>query len=429
MQSPANRNFALGVINGSLFETAMAFLGLNTVLPVFLSHLTPARWVTGLASAILSAGWLIPQLFLARLWENKPYKMPLYLLGAVVRITMILFLVASVWLYAGTTPVLALILFLVFLTLYSLGSGLSGLPFMEIVAKTVPPRHRASFFSARFFLGGAGAFAGGLAVREILGRPEIFPYPLDYTLIFALCLLFMTIGLGAFLFIQEPPDSDRTTEANPPLGKYLSDSISLLRADTSYIHYLRLRLFLAGGAIAVPFYATHALQVLGIPDAAVGLLISAQTLGAIFSNLAWAYIGDRSGQKQIMHITTSVGMFLPLFALVLSLTVTPATSQVGLGAYCLLFLLLGALMKGDGVAHSAYILDLAPPAKRSTYVGFTNTLVATLSVMPVLGGIIVDLMSYQVAYVISALLLAGAYYSTGKLAEPRLRAMETTAGS
>ncbi len=135
------------MINSSTFEAAAAFLGVSTVIPIYLSRLTSTAWIIGYASAVSSAGWLLPQLFLARTWENRPYKRPLYLVGSTVRLVNLIGATAVVFFLSESAPKAALVLFLLFLSAYALGAGFCGLPFMGIVSKTIPGSLRARFFS------------------------------------------------------------------------------------------------------------------------------------------------------------------------------------------------------------------------------------------------------------------------------------------
>ena len=53
-------------------------------------------------------------------------------------------------------------LFFALLTAYSMGAGLTGLAFMDMVAKAIPPTRRGGFFAQRSFWGGLLALAVGV---------------------------------------------------------------------------------------------------------------------------------------------------------------------------------------------------------------------------------------------------------------------------
>lgn len=415
-QSEKRRNFILGVANGALFEVAVAFLGFSTVIPVYLSNLTDTGWVIGFASTIPMAGWLLPQLFLARIWENRPYKKPLYLLGTTVRLSMLLAAISVVYFLSTAAPRLALLLFLLFLSLYSIGAGFCGLPFMEIVSKTIPSHQRSRFFSTRFFLGNIGAFFSGIAIRWFLSQPDLFPYPANYAFIFFISWSAMAMGLGSFLLIREP--KDERDETSPPLSftAYLRASVSVLSRDRRYVRYLTFRLFMAGVPLSMPFYARHAITQLGAPDALVGIFVASQTIGAILSNIGWGLLGDRAGKHLVLRTSAALALLVPTLALTASLITKTAGPTIGTWAFITMFPIIGAALNGDFIGNNSYLLDIAPDEKRSTYIGFTNTFGAVMSFLPILGGLIADLTSYPVVFTASLVMLALANLAAWRLA-------------
>ena len=69
-------NFAMGLVHGILFQAGMAFSEPLSVLPVFLSHFTRSRTMIGMFSAMMNAGGVLPQLFVARKLQGRPRKKP-----------------------------------------------------------------------------------------------------------------------------------------------------------------------------------------------------------------------------------------------------------------------------------------------------------------------------------------------------------------
>ena len=79
------RNFFLGVSNGVLFHFAWAFTGTSTVLPLFISRLTPSEILIGLASTLEALGWFLPQIAIAAMTLHRRRQLPVYIRAAFLR--------------------------------------------------------------------------------------------------------------------------------------------------------------------------------------------------------------------------------------------------------------------------------------------------------------------------------------------------------
>jgi len=75
---------------------------------------------------------------------------------------------------------LLLILFFAAFIISSLTSGLAGLPYLEVVSKTIPPDRRGEFFAWRFGLAGLGSIIASIFVRWILEPEGPFTFPYNY---------------------------------------------------------------------------------------------------------------------------------------------------------------------------------------------------------------------------------------------------------
>jgi hypothetical protein len=62
-----------------------------------------------------------------------------------------------------------------------------------------------------------------------------------------------------------------------------------------------------------------------------------------------------------------------------------------------------------------YSLNLAPSMSRPTYLGFLNTLLFPMSFVPILAGKLVDIMSYETMFFLSAAMAALAVYFAANL--------------
>ena len=58
-------NFTVNLLDGVAFWFGLNFISSSTVMPLFISKLTPNPLLIGLVAVIAQSGWLLPQLFTA----------------------------------------------------------------------------------------------------------------------------------------------------------------------------------------------------------------------------------------------------------------------------------------------------------------------------------------------------------------------------
>jgi len=379
------------VVNGWLVWLGDTFLNPNIVLSGFAAKLGAPGALIGLLPALLQAGGMIPQAFLAPWVARLPQKIVLYRKVAALRLSGVVLMALSAFLF-GQNHALLLAGFLLGLLFNALFTGVSSLPFWEVVAKTTPQKKRAALFSARNLVGGLLAFLAGFLVREILALP--LPFPLPYALLFSLGAL--SFGLGWYLFglTKEPEEA--------PKEARLDLRAPLRRPE--FRRYLRVRLLLGLAGMAEPFYAVYAVRVLGTREE-LGLYLAFYALAFTLANLLWARMAER-GSKGVLQAGAFLGLLTPLLALLL----TPQ-------AFGLVFLLQGAYLAALGLATTTYLLNLAPPEERSASIGLANTLAGFFAFSTVLGGYLSDRLGFPALFLLAALFYALALYAGRKLPE------------
>ena len=361
------------MLNGWFVFLGDAFFNASIVLSSFAAKLGAPNAVIGLLPALLSAGSMIPQAFVAPYVARMPVKVVLYRRVAVLRVSSLAFID------------LLLACFVLGLALNGLVTGFSSLPFWETVAKTIPIERRAALFGGRNLVGGLLAFLAGILVRFLLGTP--LPFPIPYAILF-------TLGTLAFGLSHEPPDEGRPAERI---------RLSLPLKDFAFRRFLRVRMLFAVASMTEPFYAAYAVRKLG-QSSEIGLYLTLYTLASVLSNLLWVRLSQRYGSKLLILSGASLGMVTPILALLL-----PP------GAFGLVFLLQGTYLAALGLGSTTYLLNTADPQNRSSYIGLANTVVGVVSFSPVLGGLLADRLGYA-----APLLVAAGCYGWGLYAGRKL---------
>ncbi len=367
------RSFWLLVANGALMMSAMTFVSSDLVLPAFVQTLSTSSVMVGLAGALMRIGWAWPQVFISRVVEPMPRKMPMFVTAGTVRTLMWIALgLLTMWMGAGRPSVL-IVTFMVMYGLATSCMGITNVPWMDIIGKSVPSSDRARMFAARRLAGGGTAMLSGALISWMLSDRSGLTFPDNYATLFVLS------GVGTGLSIQ-----------------------------------------------ATPFYVPFALTELGMDVSVVGLFVAVMQFSSIFSNVIWAWVGQKKGN----HALLSIGTWFLTFSILIPLTVrwvppidvamfgwagSDGAFDLCVGYYALTFVFTGFAMSGMFTGRMTYVLDIAPEDRRPTYTSFMNAAMLPQGVLPVLGGWLVALVSYENMFVVSLAIVPVAVWTTRKL--------------
>lgn len=393
-----SENYRLGVWNGWFILTGEGFLNPSVVLSAFASKLGAPSAVIGLLPALVQGGWMLPQVIVAAIIQSQPYKLPYYKAAATIRTASYLWMVLSSALLIQH-PTWLLLSFILGLLVNSVASGVSGLPFLEVVSKTVPAQQRTAFFATRNLYGGLLAFLAGLLISWILSLDIPFPY--NYTIIFTLGTLSYTIGYAIFGKIQEPADAPQQSLL---FIEELKQLPILLSKDAHLRNYILVRIIWSFAAMAEAFYAVYALKSLQVPIAMLGVFLMGLAGISPLSNIFWRKIGQTHGSRRILRLSSSIACLSPLLALVLPKHL-----------FLLVFIISAIANQGFNLGNLGYSLNIAPEHARSRYLGIINTIVGIALFAPVLGGFLVDAFGYPLVFMLSSLLFLVGYLAASLL--------------
>jgi MFS family permease len=422
-QRHLKRNFSLGVLNGAFFDLFCALLEPSLVLSWFVSQLTTSNFLIGLILPIQNGGWFLPQLAISGYLQRRQRKLPFYTYMAGVRATMWGLMTLAVFLVEDAAVLL--VAFFVLLTAYSLADGLAGISFVDIVAKAIPPTRRGAFFGWRRFLGGILALGGSLLVKYILDERHDLTFPDNYAILFLLSFFILCVALACFIMTVEPLEP--VNGERVPLGQQFRRAWDLPRRDRNYRRFLTMRLLLMAAEVATPFYIVYAKHALSVSVSMVGVYLTGTTLASFASNLLWGRISDRRGNKLLIALSNSLGLFIPLTALAIVplAELWPGLREFAPGLFALVFVLSGCAKSGVMIGNINFLLEIAPADNRSLYIGFTNTIIGIALLASSVGGLIVDLVGFTVLFSLALAFYVLALFLTLRLQEPRLITSKT----
>ena len=391
-----NRNFWIAVVQGAFIRIAFAFADSTTVLPAFILKLTSSNTLVGLTGSMTRAGWMWPQLLMSNLLEHRPRKMPFYAFGMSLRsFAWIAMVLCTVMVGSGNNGLLAAC-FLCCYFIRSSAMGVSTLPYMDIISKSIEPQRRSRYFSLRQFAGGFfGIFIGFFFIRYILSPESGLVFPTNYAVLFGCAAGATGLALTAFLQIREPIRP--VQRARQPFGQHLKQGPHFFRTDRNYRWFFYYRMCTTVAGMCTPFYVPFALRKLEVPDATIGVFVAVISISGVISNALWAYLGEKYGVRYILSWTTGLACAAPLVAILVQYL--PSAWQVP--CYFLVFVFNGAATSGSSIGFMAYLLNIAPSLNRPSYVGFMNTILFPFSFMPMLAGVLIGLVNYAGMFAIS----------------------------
>ncbi|MBN1459294.1 MAG: hypothetical protein JXA57_07145, partial [Armatimonadetes bacterium] len=148
-------NFIVVIFDAAFFFAGLTFIDPVVVLPVLIDKLGGSQATIGLVGGIQRAGWIIPQLVATSFVLHRRRKKPMVMWAVVLSRIPFCFLALAFSLPGAGDHLRALLLLLIGIyTVFFFGDGLVGVPWHDIVARTIPPGLRGRFFGGINFFGG-----------------------------------------------------------------------------------------------------------------------------------------------------------------------------------------------------------------------------------------------------------------------------------
>jgi MFS family permease len=387
---------------GAAFQGGSAAVDSATVVASLVHTLTGSALAVGYASAILRLGWLLPQLVVGYLADRARRQMPFYVFGACGRALVAALIAGLLWWAADWPqvdgpPAPLVIGFLALWTVYAFVSGVVAVPYNDIVGRAIPSTSRSRMLAWRFFGGGLLAILVAGALRLAL---DMMPALRAYALIFGLGAVLMLLSSTLFVSAGEPEASPRKASTAPKGGMaaFLRAGCATLRQDRRFRLFLIFQWLGSATLMALPFYVVAASET-GVSLASVGILLAAQTTGALASNPVWGRTGDMTGKLDLLRVVALLRLVPP--ALVLLLTATGA----GIIAFAALFFVIGAMMNGVTIGYLGFLMEISPDHRRPAYSAWFNAFASPAALSPLLGAALVSLATEAVfvAAIVAAL--------------------------
>jgi MFS family permease len=401
------RNFLLLTLDSTVFMTAVSLSDVS-ILSVFLVKATGSTFLAGVFQMVRVTVFFLPQLLSINV-GGKPYKKRIFVKWTMLGRCCLLIAVLATFL-ARDLHLIVLSFFLSF-ALFPLFDGFTVVPWLEYVVKSIPPPKRGTFFGLSQGLGAAGMIASGFLITLILNAPHLV-FPQNYgTLVLVEAILMLT-GVGFLLYLREAPDAATTDDTR--LLDLLKAIPRIIREDEMVRRLILIQLFFSCYSVSTPFYALFAVTQLGVNEGQVGFFIVYQMAGRLVASFPWAHLCNKGHNKQLLQ---STGLLM-LASLLLALVAGESHAADAPGASLLIplmFFLYGAAFSGMFLAINNYVLGISDRQQRPILLGTMNALYVVTSILPVLGGIIIAYLPYELLFVTSIVPVAGSLLLTSRL--------------
>jgi MFS family permease len=342
-------------------------------------------WITALAN-LAGAIALFPG---AKLLEIVGKRKPIIVWGSAFLYRLPLLLMALIPLVI-VQPTAALVTILILTSIRGFGVNLGNPSWTSLTADIVPEYMRGRYFSIRNFLMGiATLLTPPLAgwIIATLSSEALSPY-LGYQVVFALGFAVGLVASYYFSRIHEPPFLARRTadKRSRRLWVVARNSPGLLGFIISAFVW-NMALHTAG-----PYFNVYLVREMGADPAVVGVAAASSALAALVGQLFYGRLADRRGMVWVFLASGFPIATLPLLWLIYS-----APWQVVVGN-----LLGGFLWAGFNLANFNLLLKLTPDDERPRTAALYQTAVFVSAVIgPLLGGYMVDALSYNAIFVAS----------------------------
>lgn len=381
----AARNFWLNVLDGGMFMFGLSLVSRFTVLPLFIERLSGAAWMQGLIPAINYTGWFLPGLFVVPLIASLPRRKP-YILAITIGERLPWLLLGLVLLLAPGLPSAALLaIFFLLYGVQTFSGGLTMTAWQDFIARLIPGRRWGFFFGIQSSFGGLLGVGGALIASAVLATQ---PFPQSVGILSLICFVAMVFS---YIFLASTVEPPQEVEPRQPFYAFLGGILPLLRRDHAFRRYLFCRTTIALGLTGHSFLTAAALERFQLPDAEIGIFTAALLAAQAVSDLGLGALADRWGHKQVLELSTIIGVLALLAA-----AVAPSPDW-----FVPIFVLVGVSQAGYSLSGFTLVFAFSNPAERPTYIGVASTAVAPVAAFgPLLAGALASAAGYTALFVV-----------------------------
>ncbi|HCL38730.1 MAG TPA: MFS transporter, partial [Marinobacter hydrocarbonoclasticus] len=302
------RNFFLILFSNVLTKLGDLLISPKTVLAWLMSAVGAPALVAWLVP-IRESGSMVPQMVIAAWVRRKAVRKWFWSLGSFGQAVSVAAMAASVWFLEGYAAGGGIVAALV---VFSLARGFCSVSMKDVQGKCIPKTRRGRLSGLATTIGGtATVVLTGLLFWD-RGDPSIAFYT---TLLLLAATLWVIAGV---LFANVEEYAGETGGGGNAINEAFK-SLSLLRDDAPFRHFVITRALLLCSALASPYFVVLAQQESDI-GWMLGVFLLASSLASSLSASFWGWAADTSSRRVMIRgaaMASSVCLVVGVLALVL----------------------------------------------------------------------------------------------------------------
>ena len=357
------RNFFLILAANVLTKLGDLLISPKTVLAWLMSAVGAPALVAWLVP-IRESGSLVPQMVIAAWVRRKAVRKGFWTIGSFGQAVSVVAMAASIWFlegYAAGGGVIAA------LVVFSLARGFCSVAMKDVQGKCIPKTRRGRLSGLATTIGGTATVI--LTVLLFWNRED--PSLGFYTILLLLAAVLWIIAGSLFANVEEY--AGETGGGGNALTEAVK-SLSLLRNDAPFRHFVITRALLLCSALASPYFVVLAQQESDI-GWMLGVFLLASSLASSVSASFWGWAADTSSRR-VMIRGAAMASGICLLVGVLALLLGPGFG--GAWFYPIAFFVLSIAHAGVRLGRKTYLVDMAGGNKRTDYTAVSNTVIGVL---------------------------------------------------
>ncbi len=403
LQGNEKRNYRAFIWHAVWLALATTFADVNTVLPALILIVGGTQFDIGILTSIMVGIPMITQLLFAGYLKEKKLKKGYLLLGIYLRV--IALMGVAYTLFEQKNLSTSIIIFLVFfwMFVFSISGAFGGISYQDILGKSIIGETRKKFLVSRQFLGSIGLLISALIARQLLKQ---FGYPDNYILFFITAAVFLFIAAFGFWAIKEKPT--KIASDGRKLIEVFKSIPSVLKENSNIRNFIILSNLLGFTIVLLPFFIVLIKDLAHINKSLIGNFLLLQMVGMIVSNFVWKKVVKETAFKGVMKYTIIIFSLLPPIALIFAY-------YIPVEYFMIVFFFIGSAVSGYKISLAGILLEITTESNRAIYTGIFGAFNITISVFPLLIGILVMSLGYIPIFITVSLLSITALIFTNKL--------------
>ncbi|MDY6798634.1 MAG: MFS transporter [Pseudomonadota bacterium] len=336
-------------------KTVLAWLVTAVGAPALVAWLVPIR----------ESGSMVPQMVIGAWVRRRAVRKWFWTLGAFGQSASVMAMAGSVWYLEGYAAGGGIAGALVF---FSLARGFCSVSMKDVQGKCIPKTRRGRLSGLATTIGGSATVALTALLFWDRGDPSLTFYTL---LLLLAAVLWIIAGV---LFASVDEYAGETGGGGNAINEAFN-SLSLLRDDAPFRHFVITRALLLGSALAAPYFVVLAQQA-SDTGWMLGVFLLASSLASSLSASFWGWAADTSSRRVMIRGAAMASAVCLLVGGVNALV--PGKGSGGAWFYPVAFFVLNIAHAGVRLGRKTYLIDMAGGNKRTDYTAVSNTVIGVL---------------------------------------------------